>query len=51
MVDFTLNRTWPTFYDDIPVYKVWIEYTDLFKRDHTETIFQSWKFFEAEKGP
>ena len=31
--------TWPTFYDYIPVYKIWIQYTNLFKRYQTETIF------------
>ena len=38
-MDFTLNRTWPIFYDCIPVYKIWIQYTNLFKRYLTETIF------------
>ena len=37
-MDFTLNRTWPIFYDYIPVYKIWIQYTNLFKRYWTETI-------------
>ena len=32
MADFTLNRTWPIFHDYIPVYKIWIQYTNLFKR-------------------
>ena len=41
-MDFTLNRTWPTFYDYIPVYKIWIQYTDLFKWYRTETSW-SWK--------
>ena len=49
LVDFTLNRTWPTFYDYIPVYKIWIQYTYLFKRYQTETIFQL--FFNIDKGP
>ena len=26
-----------------PMYKIWIQYTNLFKRYWTETIFQSWK--------
>ena len=50
LVDFTQNRTWPTFYDYIPVYKVWIQYTNLFKRYHTENIFLSWKFSKLKKG-
>ena len=32
------------------MYKVSIQYTNPFKRYRTETIFQSWKFFKAEKG-
>ena len=36
-MDFTLNRTWPTFYDYIPVYNVSIQYTNPFKRYRTET--------------
>ena len=36
-MDFTLNRTWPTFYDYIPVYKISIQYTNPFKRYRTET--------------
>ena len=38
-MDFTPNRTLPTFYDYIPVYKSWIQYTNLFKRYWTEIIF------------
>ena len=49
-MDFTLNPTWPTFYDYVPVYKISIQYTNPFKRYRTETIFQSWKFFKVEKG-
>ena len=30
-MDFTLNQTWPTFYDHIPVYKISIQYTNPFK--------------------
>ena len=30
-----------SFYDYIPVYKIWIQYTNLFKRYLTETIFWS----------
>ena len=41
LVDFTLNRTRPTFYDYIPVYKIRIQFTNLFKRYRTGTIFQS----------
>ena len=37
-LDFTLNLTWTTFYDYIPVYKISVQYTNLFKRYHTETI-------------
>ena len=40
---FTLNWTWPIFYDYIPVFKIWIQYPNLFKRYQTETIFQSYK--------
>ena len=50
-MDFTLNGTWPTFYDNIPVYKIWIQYTNPFKRYQTETIFQLHVFFNIEKGP
>ena len=32
------------------MYKISIQYTNPFKRYHTETIFQSWKFFKVEKG-
>ena len=35
-MDFTQNQT--TFYDYIPVYKISIQYTNLFKRYRTETI-------------
>ena len=31
------------FYDYLHVYKIWIQYTNLFKRYPKETIFQSWK--------
>ena len=43
LVDFTLNlnQTWYIFYDYIPVYKTWIQYTNLFKRYRTENIFCS----------
>ena len=52
LADFTLNQTWPIFYDYIPVYKIWIQYTNLFKKYwkqnifqkiSNETIFQCWK--------
>ena len=33
----------------ISVYKIWIQYTNLFKRYQTETIFQL--FFNIDKGP
>ena len=36
-MDFTLNRTWPTFSDYIPVYKISIQYTNPFQRYHTES--------------
>ena len=49
-MDFTLNRTWPTFYDYIPVYKISIQYTNPFERYRMETIFQSLKFFQVDKG-
>ena len=32
----SLNRTWSTFYDYIPVYKISIQYTNPFKRYRTE---------------
>ena len=42
---FTLNQTWPTciFCDYIPMYKIWIQYTNLFKKYWKEIIFQRWK--------
>ena len=40
LMDFTLIRTWPIFYEYIPVYKIWIQYTDLSKM---ETIFVSYE--------
>ena len=40
---FTLIGTWPLFYDYIPVCYIWIQYTNVFKRYQTETIFQHWK--------
>ena len=33
----TLNRTWPTLYDYIPVFKISIQYTNPFKRYRMET--------------
>ena len=36
-MEFTLNQTWPTFYDYIPVYNISIQYTNPFKRYRTET--------------
>ena len=39
VVDFALNQTWSIFYDYIPVYKIWIQYTDLFNRYRTEFFF------------
>ena len=36
-MDFTLNQTWPTFYDYISMYKISIQYTNPFKRYRTET--------------
>ena len=36
-MDFTLNRTWPVFYNYIPVYKISILYTNPFKRYRMET--------------
>ena len=38
-MDFTLNLIWPIFHDYISVYKIWIQYTNLFKRYQTEIIF------------
>ena len=35
---FTLNRTSPTFYDYIPVYKISIQHINLFNRYLTKTI-------------
>ena len=40
-MDFIHNRTWPVFYDYIPVYKIWIKYTNVFKRYRPETIFHT----------
>ena len=40
---FTLNRTWPIFYNYMLVYNIWIQYTNLFKSYGPETIFQSRK--------
>ena len=40
-MDFTRNRTWPVFYDYIPVYEIWIQYITVFKRYRPETIFPS----------
>ena len=40
-MDFVHNRTWPVFYDYIPVYEIWIQYTNVFKRYRPETIFHS----------
>ena len=42
-MDFTLNLTWPILYNYTLVYKIWIQYTNLFKSYETETIFQSRK--------
>ena len=42
-MDFTLNQTWPIFYNYMLVYKIWIQFTNLFKSYGAETIFQSWK--------
>ena len=42
-MDFTLNQTWPIFYNYMLVYKIWIQFTNLFKCYGMETIFQSWK--------
>ena len=33
----------------VPVYKIWIQYTNRFKRYQMETIFQL--FFNIDKGP
>ena len=41
-MDFTLARTGPIVYDYIPVNKIWIQYTKLFKRYRTETLFCSY---------
>ena len=40
-MDFSHNRTWPVFYDYIPVYEIWIQYITVFKRYSPETIFHS----------
>ena len=45
--DFTLNRTWPIFYDYMPAYKIWIEYNNLLFKKNIERK----TFFEGEKGP
>ena len=39
----TLNQTWPLFYNYMLVYKIWIQFTNLFESYGMETIFQSWK--------
>ena len=41
-MDFTLNRTWPIFYDYIPVNKIWIQYSSLFKKYRKENICWRW---------
>ena len=38
-MDFILKRTSPVFYDYIPLYELWIQYTDVSKRYHPEAIF------------
>ena len=38
---FVHNRSWPVFYDYIPVYEVWIQYSNVFKRYRPETICHS----------
>ena len=40
-MDFIRNRTWPVFYDYIPVYEILIQYTNVFKRYRPETIFHT----------
>ena len=47
--DFTLNQTWPIFYDyiHVPVYKTWIQYTNLFFKN----ISKRKHLFEGEEGP
>ena len=43
-MDFVHNRTWPVFYDYIPVYEIWIQYPNVFKRYRPETIFvRTWR--------
>ena len=42
-MDITLYQTLSIFYDYLPVYKIWIQCTNLFKRYQTQTIFGSWK--------
>ena len=43
MVDFTLNQTWPIFYNYEPVYKIWIQYTNLYKKISKGKHFWRWK--------
>ena len=38
---FICNRTWPVFYDYIPLYEIWIQFTNVFKRYRPETIFRT----------
>ena len=38
-MDFIHNLTWPVFYDYIPVYEIWIQFTNVFKSYRPETIF------------
>ena len=42
IVDFTCNQTWPVFYYYIPVYEIWIQLTNVFKRYRPETIFRTY---------
>ena len=38
-MDFIRNRTLPVFYDYIPVYEIWIQYDNVFKRYRPEPFF------------
>ena len=49
-MDFTLNRTWPTFYDYIPVFKAWIQYTNLSKDIERKLFFKVEIFSKFKKG-
>ena len=40
-MDLNRNQSWHVLYDYIPVYEIWIQYTNVFKRYRQETIFHT----------